>query len=256
MGIFDSHAHYCDESFDEDRASLLDSMKENGISFIMEVGAGRKSSEDAVKLAGHYDFVYASVGIHPDDTDNIGEENMDRLKELAKNDKVRAIGEIGLDYYYEEPGREVQKKWFARQLELAKELAMPVIIHSRDAAKDTYDIMDEHCNWENGGVIHCFSYPVEMAEKFVKKGFYVGIGGVLTFKNSKKLLEVARLIPLENIILETDCPYMAPVPDRGQRNDSRKLKYVVEKMAEIKGISKDEVVEVTRENALRMYGLK
>ena len=181
---------------------------------------------------------------------------MEHFKELCKEPKVVAIGEIGLDYYWNEPEPEIQKKWFIRQLELAKEVNLPVIIHSRDAAKDTMDIMKQCHAEEMGGVVHCFSYSAEMAKEFIKMGFYIGVGGVVTFKNGKKLKEVVEQIPLESILLETDCPYMSPVPHRGERNSSLNIKYIAEEIARIKNVSYETVVSVTEENAKRMYQIQ
>lgn len=253
--IFDTHTHYEDERFDEDRDELLKSMKENGIDKIVNVGASINSTKKTVELAHKYDFVYAAVGIHPQDVATLDEKHIEWLKELAADTKVVAIGEIGLDYHYEEPAKAIQKIWFEKQLELAHEVKLPVCIHSREAAKDTLEIM-KACNAEKlGGVIHCFSYSTEMAEIYINMGFYIGIGGVITFKNSKKLKEVVQNIPLEHIVLETDCPYMAPVPNRGKRNSSLYLPYVVQAIAQLKGISEEEVIRVTEENAMKLYRL-
>lgn len=175
------------------------------------------------------------------------------LRHAAANDKIVAIGEIGLDYYWDEPAREIQKHWFDRQMELARDVDLPLIIHSRDAAQDTFEMMKAQNAGEIGGVIHCFSYGVEMARKFLEMGFYLGIGGVLTFKNGKKLREVVEYMPIEKLLLETDCPYLSPEPNRGKRNSSLNLPYVVEAISQIKGIDKEEVITITRENALRMY---
>lgn len=251
--IFDTHAHYEDEQFNKDRDMLLVSMEENGVGKIIDVGASIESTKGAVELAHRYDFVYAAVGIHPDSVGELNESHMEWLKLLAADKKVVAIGEIGLDYHYEEPEREIQKVWFERQLELAHEVKLPVCIHSREAAKDTLDIMKLHNADKLGGVIHCFSYSTEMAQTYVDMGFYIGVGGVVTFKNSKKLKEVVKNIPLEHIVLETDCPYMAPVPNRGKRNSSIYLPYVVTAISEIKGISEEKVIKVTEENGLRLY---
>lgn len=253
--IFDTHAHYGDEKFDGDRHTLLMSMEENGIGNIVEVGAGVKSTKDAVNLSEKYDFIYAAVGIHPEEAADIDESHMEWLKELSAREKVVAIGEIGLDYYYDSPDPGIQKKWFIRQLILAGEKGLPVIIHSRDAAKDTLDIIKEYNNGKTGGVIHCFSYSWEIARIYLDMGFYIGIGGVLTFKNSKKLVEVAEKAPLGSIVLETDSPYLAPVPYRGKRNNSVYLKYVVERLAHIKGITQQEVIDATEKNARRLYRL-
>lgn len=253
--IIDTHAHYEDAQFEQDRESLLASMQENGVGLVVDVGAGIQSTTDAVALSQKYDFVYAAVGIHPEDIEKLTPEHMDWLKELAQQEKVLAIGEIGLDYHYEEPERQLQKDWFARQLDLAAEVKMPVVIHSREAAQDTLEIMEEHCDWSQGGVIHCFSYSREMAQIYLDKGFYLGIGGVVTFRNSKKLKEVVRMAPLNRLVLETDAPYLTPVPNRGQRNDSRQLVHVVREIAALKGISEEEVICQTEYNARKLYRL-
>ncbi|MCH5268462.1 MAG: TatD family hydrolase [Lachnospiraceae bacterium] len=253
--IFDTHAHYTDGRFDEDRDDLLRSMAEHGIGQIVEIGASVQSTKDAVALADQYDFIYASVGVHPEDIARLTEEDMTWLAELTKRERVVAVGEIGLDYHYDEPPQDLQKKWFIRQLQVAAQTGMPVLIHSREAAKDTLDIMEEHCAWENGGVIHCFSYSWEIAQKYLEKGFYLGIGGVVTFKNSKKLKEVVEKAPLERIVLETDAPYLAPEPYRGKRNDSSYLTYVVDVVAELKQLEREEVIRVTEENAKKLYRL-
>lgn len=254
--IIDTHAHYEDARFQEDRDELLRSMPGQGVGLIVDVGAGIQSTKDAVALSEGYDFVYAAVGIHPEDIDKLEPRHMDWLEELSVLEKVIAIGEIGLDYHYEEPGRDLQKKWFARQLELAAKVKLPVVIHSRDAAQDTLDIMQEYCDWEQGGVIHCFSYAREMAQIYLDRGFYLGIGGVVTFKNSKKLKEVVRMAPLDRLVLETDAPYLTPVPNRGKRNDSAQLIYVAEEIARIKEISVEEVIQITECNARTLYRLR
>ena len=253
--IFDTHAHYDDEAFDEDRDILLPQLHQQGISLINDIGCDIPSSQKAISIAQQYPFVYAVVGAWPGNTGDMTEEDLETYGKLAQHPKVVAIGEIGLDYYWEEPDHETQKKWFHRQLNLARELKLPVIIHSRDAAKDTLDIMKEEHSGEIGGVIHCFSYGKEMAAEYLKMGFYLGIGGVLTFKNAKKLLEVAEMAPLDRLVLETDCPYLAPVPNRGKRNSSLNLPYVAEKLAEIKKCTPEEIVRAAEENARRLYRL-
>ena len=252
--LFDTHAHYDDERFDEDRDTLLASMPENNVGLILNPGCDVESSRKAVSYANKYPFVYAAVGIHPDEVGCLNEENFAQMKELFKEEKVVAVGEIGLDYYWDNEPREVQKKWFIRQLELARELDLPVLIHSREAAADTMEIMKEHAKGLSG-VIHCYSYSKEMAQEYIKMGFYIGVGGVVTFKNAKKLKEVVENIPLTSIVLETDCPYMAPEPNRGKRNNSAYIRYVAEKIAELKGITYEEVVEQTEKNAREMYRL-
>lgn len=254
--IFETHAHYDDEAFDGDRDILLSSMYDHGIGSIVNVGASLKSTTASIELAEKYPFVYAAAGVHPNETAELNEENFAWLKEQCLHKKVVAVGEIGLDYYWDEPSHQVQKLWFERQLELAKEIKKPVIIHSRDAAKDTYDIMTAHNAGEVGGVIHCYSYSSDMAMNYVKMGFYIGIGGVVTFKNGKKMKEVVEAVPIERILLETDSPYLSPEPNRGKRNSSLNIPYVAQKIAEIKGISYDEVVNITEANARQMYKIQ
>lgn len=251
--IFDTHAHYNDQAFEEDRKELIESLPLNGIGLAVNVGADLESTSASIQLAEAYSHVYASAGVHPSDTGELNEENFAWLKNQTGHKKVVAVGEIGLDYYWDEPERSVQKKWFERQMELARETKLPVIIHSRDAAKDTLDMMKGLHAEEIGGVIHCFSYGTDMAREFLNMGFYLGIGGVLTFKNAKKLKEVAEYTPIDRIVLETDCPYMAPVPNRGKRNSSLNLPYVAEELAAIKGLSREKIEEITFENGLKLY---
>ena len=253
--IFDTHAHYDDEQFNEDRVELLNSMEEQGVGTIVNVSAAYNSCRKVIALAKEYPFVYAAVGIHPDEVGCLNEENFAQMKELFKEEKVVAIGEIGLDYYWDNEPREVQKKWFIRQLELARELDLPVLIHSREAAADTMEIMKEHAKGLSG-VIHCYSYSKESARDFLNMGFYFGIGGVVTFKNAKKLKEAVAYIPLSNIVLETDAPYLTPEPFRGKRNDSSKLVYVAQAIADIKQIPVDEVYAETWKNAHQMYKIQ
>ena len=252
--IFDTHAHYDDEQFDEDRDSLLCSMQEGGVGTIVHAGSDVASWEEIRALTARYPFIYGAAGVHPDDVGELNEENFMRLRAVLREEKMVAVGEIGLDYYWDNESHEVQKTWFIRQLELARELGMPVIIHSREAAADTLQIMKEHARGLKG-VIHCFSYSAEMAREYVKMGFFIGVGGVVTFKNSRKLKEVVEETPLEYLLLETDCPYLAPVPNRGKRNSSLNLVYVAEQIAELKQLSYDEVVEQTEKNARRLYNL-
>ena len=253
--IFDTHAHYDDERFDEDRDALLKSMKDAGIGNIVNIGANMASSKRSLELASEYDFMYAAVGVHPSDCAELDDEKIEQIREMSSFPKCVAIGEIGLDYYWPEPDHEIQKKWFIRQIELAREVGLPIIVHSRDAAADTIDILKSENAGELGGVVHCFSYSKEVAEECVKMGFYIGIGGVLTFKNGRKMKEVAEAVPIDRIILETDCPYLAPEPFRGKRNSSLYLPYVVSAMAQIKGMTEQEVINVTEENARKMYRL-
>ena len=251
--IFESHAHYEDGRFDEDREVLLNGMKDNNVGFIVNVSSTLETIKSTLELTKQYDFMYGAVGIHPEAAAELNDENFEWVKEMSKQPKIVSVGEIGLDYYWDEPERDIQKKWFERQVEWAKEIKLPMIIHSRDAAKDTIDILKALHGEEVGGVIHCFGYGVEMAREFLNLGYYIGIGGVVTFKNGKKLREVAEYAPIESILLETDCPYMAPEPNRGKRNDSTNLIYVAKEIAKIKGMEYDDVIRITEENAKRMY---
>ena len=253
--IFDTHAHYDDEDFDADRYELLESMKEHGVGTIVNIGASMRSCKTTLALAEKYPFVYGALGVHPSDCGTMTEEDIQWIKANAANEKIVAIGEIGLDYYWDNVERDVQKKWFVRQLEIAKETGLPVIIHSREAAQDTLEIMKAEHKDTTGGVIHCFSYGVEMAREYLNMDYFIGVGGVLTFKNGKKLKEVVEYAPMDKLVLETDCPYLAPVPYRGKRNSSLYLTHVVEEMAAIKGMSVEEVIRVTAENAKRLYRL-
>ncbi len=251
--IIDTHAHYDDEAFDGDRDALIRSLEGGGVEAVVDVGAGRDSSEAAVRLAEQYERVYAAVGTHPDNAGELTEADMERYAQLAAHPKVVAIGEIGLDYHWRVAPEEVQKRWFARQIALARETGLPVIVHSRDAAKDTMDVIRAERPGETGGVLHCYSYEAEQAREYWRMGLYIGVGGVVTFKNARKLKEVAEALPLEALVLETDCPYLAPSPHRGERNSSLYLPLVAEALARIKGVTPEEVVETTRENALRLY---
>ena len=251
--IFETHAHYDDEKFDEDRAELLSSMQENGIGRIINVSANLESLENTRKLMEAYPFIYGAFGLHPDEVGDLNEDVMERMRGLCRLEKAVAVGEIGLDYYWDKENHEKQQYWFRRQIALAREEKLPMIIHSREAAADTLRVMKEEKSEEIGGVIHCFSYSAEMAEEYLKMGFYLGIGGVVTFKNAKKIKEVVQMAPMERILLETDSPYLAPVPYWGKRNSSLYLPYVVREIAEIKGISEEEVIEMTEKNAVRLF---
>ena len=253
--IFETHAHYDDGRFDEDREQLLNSLKEAGVGPVINIGASLESTKQTMELAEAYDFVYAAVGVHPSEIHELNEESFQWITSLAHHPKTVAIGEIGLDYYWdkEEEVQANQREWFRRQLRLARKVSLPVVIHSRDAGADTLAILKEEKAEEIPGVIHCYSYSKELALEFVKIGFYIGIGGVLTFKNARKLVETVEAIPMERILLETDCPYMAPEPYRGKRNSSLYLPYVVEKIAELKGITKEEVERITWENATKLF---
>lgn len=253
--IFESHAHYDDKQFDPDRDELLSSMEHNGIGRIINVGSDYAACRRTVELIQQYHFMYGAVGIHPSDIEGLNQEVYEWLRETAQNPKIAAIGEIGLDYYWDKDPevQSMQRYWFARQMELAREISLPVIIHSRDAAEDTFTLMKEIHAEEIPGVVHCFSYSPELAQEYVKMGYYIGIGGVVTFKNAKKLKETARKIPLERILLETDCPYLTPEPNRGKRNSSLNLPYVAREIAALRGITEQEVINASWENALRLF---
>ena len=278
--IFDTHAHLCDAAFDEDREAIIADLGTHGVGAFTEIGFDLPSSRAALALAERYPQVYAAVGFHPDHSDHLRDEDVETLRKMVENDqKIVAIGEIGLDYHYTregilrraaasgqepdpeslataDPEPEIQKACFRRMLQLARALGLPINVHSREAAQDTYDLIVEEHAYKNSGIIHCFGYPVEMAERFVKLGMYVGVGGVVTFKNARKLKEVVERIPIERIVLETDCPYMAPVPKRGTRNDPRNLPYVVEEIAALRQMDPVEVIRITTENAKRVYRIE
>lgn len=253
--IFETHAHYDDDAFDEDRDSLLNSLIENGVGTIVNVGASLKSTAKTVELISQYPFVYGAAGVHPNETGELNEDKFLWLTKQAKLSRIVAVGEIGLDYYWDEPAHEVQKYWFERQLDLAREIKKPVIIHSRDAAKDTFDIMTAKNAAEIGGVIHCYSYSAQMALDYVAMGFYIGIGGVVTFKNGKKMKEVVEAVPIEKIVLETDSPYLSPEPNRGKRNSSINIPYIAQEIASIKNMTYEDVINITEQNAKVMYRL-
>ena len=251
--IFESHAHYDDDAFDEDRDELLTSLREHGIDKVINVGASLDSCKITLQLMEQYPFVYGAMGVHPGETGELNEDNFRWLREQCATDKVVAVGEIGLDYHWKDPEVSVQKLWFERQMELAREVALPVIIHSREAARDTLDIMQALHAGEIGGVVHCFSYTKEIAREYLQMDYYFGIGGVITFHNAKKLREAVEYIPMDKILLETDSPYLAPEPNRGKRNSSLNLPCVAREIAAIKGISYEDVVRITEENAERLF---
>ena len=253
MKIFDTHAHYNDEAFDKDRDELLRSLNAKGIGTVVNVGASIQSTKETLQLTRQYHFVYGAAGVHPNETGELNDNLMDWLRYITREDKIVAVGEIGLDYHWEEPEPKIQKYWFVRQLALAREERLPVIIHSRDAARDTLDIIKAERAKETGGVIHCFSYGVDLAREYLQMGFYLGIGGVVTFHNARKLKEVVKYAPLDQLVLETDCPYLSPEPYRGRRNSSLNLIYVAEQIGQIKNIPADEVILVTSRNAKRLY---
>ena len=249
--LFDTHAHMDADAFDADRQELMAALPGQGISLVMNPGCSLESSLDAITLAERYDFVYAAVGSHPDVADEVDDDLIARYHALCKHPKVKAIGEIGLDYHYEDIPRDIQQRAFRLQMELARELDLPVIVHEREAHEDGLRIVDEFPTVK--GVFHCYSGSLEMAKELVRRGWYIGFTGVLTFKNARKAIEVAAGIPLERIVIETDCPYMAPVPFRGKRNDPGLLCHMAEKLAEIRGITAKEAARITLENGKRLY---
>lgn len=251
MNIFDTHAHYFREDFGEELDGLLAALPEKGVERVIAVGCSLSASREQADLAKRYDYIYAAVGIHPHDCGNLPEDWLMQIREMLSEEKVVALGEIGLDYHYDDaPSKELQREVFIRQLELAQELDVPVIIHSRDACAETMDILKEY---KPRGVMHCFSYSAETAAEVVALGMYIGFTGVLTFKNAKKAINACKAIPIERLLLETDCPYMAPEPFRGKRCDSSMLAYTAAKMAEIKEVSTEEIINITNENGRRLF---
>lgn len=256
--IIDTHAHYDDDAFDADREELLDSMQANGIEKIVNVCASIDGLQDTVALMEKYPFVYGAVGVHPDDADKMTQATLDEIQKLSRMEKMVAIGEIGLDYYWhkEKEEHEIQQKMFRAQLDIARAEKMPFMIHSREAAEDTLNIIREYMKGGMyGGIIHCFSYSKEIAAEYLKMGLYLGIGGVVTFENAKKLKETVKYAPLSQIVLETDSPYLAPKPNRGKRNSSLNLPYVAQMIADLKELSVDEVISITSENAQKLLGI-
>ncbi|WP_255784618.1 TatD family hydrolase [Mediannikoviicoccus vaginalis] len=253
--MIDSHAHLDEERFDEDRDELIKSLKENAISYVINPSSDMDTSRRVVELSNKYDNIFAAVGIHPHDAEGFKEEDLDELRELSKDERVVAIGEIGLDYYYDNSPRDIQKEVFRKQLELSHELDLPVIIHTRDAMGDTYDILKEF-EGRVRGVMHCYTGSIEMAEKFMKLGFYISIAGPVTFKNAVNVREMAKQIPLERLLIETDSPYLAPVPNRGKRNDPTNVRYVADMLANLKEIQIDKIIEHSRENTVELFSLK
>ena len=248
---FDSHAHLTEDCFAQDFDTIVENMKAASVTGMMEIGFDLPSSEKAVQLAERFDWVHAAVGSHPDDAEQVNEARIAVYRGLCRNPRVKAIGEIGLDYHYEEPGREVQKRAFRMQLALAQELSMPVVIHEREAHEDGLRILEEFPTIR--GVFHCFSGSYEMAKELIKRGWYIGFTGVVTFKNARKAVETAANIPLDRILIETDCPYMAPEPFRGRRCDPSLVPYVAKKIADLRGLSPESVAAATAENAKRCF---
>lgn len=252
MPIFDTHAHYFKSDFGDELDSLLRSMPENGVEHILAIGCSVADSREQLDLAQRYDFIHAAVGIHPENVDGLQPDWLSQIESMLKEPKAAALGEIGLDYHYEGFDRELQHEVFIKQLELAEKLNKPVVIHSRDACEDTMNILKKY---KPRGVMHCFSGSAETAREVVKLGMYIGFTGVLTFKNSKKAWAACEAVPPDRLLLETDCPYMAPVPHRGEKCNSTMIKYTAEKMAEIKGVSAEEMIEICAANGKRLFGI-
>lgn len=254
--LFDSHAHLDDSRFDEDRDAVIKRAKEKGVQYILNPGADLNTSINAVSLAEEYDMIYAAVGVHPHDVKDMDEATLGIIKSFTSKEKVVAIGEIGLDFHYDHSPREDQRKWFRRQIELAKEVKLPIIVHDREAHGEVFDILKEYKAGEFGCVMHCYSSSLELAREYVKRGIYISLAGPVTFKNAAKTYEVAKEIPLEWLLVETDCPYLAPIPYRGKRNEPAYVRQVAEKIAEAKGISFEKVAQQTNENARRLFNIK
>lgn len=251
--FFDSHAHYDDERFDDDRKETIKDAFNNGVSYILNASSSKQSVAKAVSLANEFDNIYAAIGIHPHDAKDMDEDFIEELKNYAKNSKVVAVGEIGLDYHYDFSPRDVQKFWFERQINLAKELKLPIIIHDREAHQDAMDMVKSEKAGDVGGVFHCFSGSVEMAREVLNNNFCISLAGPVTFKNARKVVEVAQYVPIDMLLIETDCPYLAPEPYRGKRNYSAFVRYVAEKIADIKGLELEEVAQKTTANAKRLF---
>ena len=251
--IFDSHAHYDSEAFDADRKELLGTLKNQGVVGVVNCGSDMASSLKSLELADEFDFIYAACGIHPHEAETCKQGYLPVLKKLCLEDKCVAVGEIGLDYHYDFSPREIQKQVFEQQLVLAKELDLPVIVHDREAHEDTLELLKRY---KPKGVVHCFSGSAEMAKEIVKLGMYIGLGGAVTFKNARKPREVAAVVPSDRLLIETDCPYMTPVPHRGKRCDSTYIPFTAEVIAEVRGTTAQEILDLTRVNANSLFGLE
>lgn len=250
--FIDSHAHLDDRRFNADRDMIIKNLKDNKVDYVFNIGADLKTSEASVRLANKYDNIYAVVGVHPHSAKEVSHKTIERLRELSKEEKVIAIGEIGLDYYYDNSPRDIQVKWFKEQIKLAKEVDLPIVIHTRDASQETFDILKGEAK-DYPVIMHCYSGSAEMSEAYVKLGYYISIAGPLTFKNARISKEVVERIPMDRLLIETDCPYLTPTPYRGKRNEPMYVKYVAEEIAKIKGISVEEVGKITRENTKKAF---
>lgn len=254
--FIDSHAHLDDERFDDDRETVIKNLKTDQIDIVINIGADIASSKSTLNLAQTYDNIYSVVGVHPHSVSELVGVGLDEIESLARDEKTVAIGEIGLDYYYENSPKRLQKEYFIEQIRLAKKLDLPIVIHSREAVKDTLDIIKSEKSSNLRGVMHCFSSSVEIAKEYVKLGFYIAIGGVVTFKNARVTKEVAKYVPLESLLIETDCPYLAPEPFRGKRNEPKYIKYTAEEIAKIKEVDLEEIAKITSANAKKLFEIK
>ncbi|MBV1819483.1 TatD family hydrolase [Anaerosalibacter bizertensis] len=253
--LIDSHAHLDDPKFNKDRDRLIKSLKQNDISLVINVGADVSSSIKSVKLADEYENIYAAVGVHPHSAKEMDDSTIDVLKAFAKRDKVVAIGEIGLDFHYDNSPRDIQRKWFIEQIKLAKELDMPIIVHSRDADQETFDILKEEADERLRGVLHCYSGSAEMAKDYIDLGFYISLAGPVTFKNARKPKEVAKVVPMDKLLIETDSPYLTPEPHRGKRNEPLYVRHVASMIAELRGMDFEDVGRITSENTKRLFNI-
>ena len=256
MRIIDTHAHYDAEAFDHDRSEVLSSLPGQGVAAVVNVGASMKGALDSAALATQWPFVYCAAGIHPDDTGELDEAGLAAVRRLCSHTKCVAVGEIGLDYYWMKQPKDVQQYWFRRQMELSVETGLPINVHSRDAAQDTFDMVKKYHAGTTGGIIHCFSGSAQMAAEYVKMGYYIGIGGVVTFKNGRVLKEVAAAVPEDRIVTETDAPYLAPVPFRGKRNMSGYIRYVIGEIASLRGRAPEDMARILLENGCRVYNIE
>lgn len=255
--MFDTHAHYDDRKFEKDREDIIYTAHNSGVNYILNVSVDMSSANRSIELANKYNFMYAAIGIHPHEVCKAQKPDIERLYHLAQsNSKVVAIGEIGLDYHYNYSPKQQQIKWFSEQIELAKRINLPIIVHNREAHNDTLEIIKNHGARDCGGVFHCYSGSREMLRTIMNNNMYVSVGGPITFKNARKLVDVVKFIPLDRLLVETDCPYLAPEPFRGKRNDSSLLKFIIEKIAEIRGVSIEKAIELTTENARTLFGIK
>ncbi|MGE5330049.1 MAG: TatD family hydrolase [Deltaproteobacteria bacterium] len=256
MELFDSHAHYDDKRFAEDYDEVILNAFNSGVKYILNAGSDIATSKKSIELAEKYDFIYAAAGVHPHEVEKLGSSDYEELKKLCGHHKVVAVGEIGLDYFYDYSPREIQKQWFTKQVELSKELNMPIIIHNRDSHEDMMNIVRKYAPYLNSGVFHCFAGSWEMAKELLELGFYISFGGSITFKNAKKSVEILEKMPENRILIETDCPYLTPEPFRGQRNHSGYVRLVAEKISQIRGVPIEEIAKTTTENTKRLFGIK